>query len=268
VSTTVDADLSQLVWSGDSRWLGFTGVKVRQWDTRGGLGATYGSAVFGRIDLGDGTVRAGSTRQEDLSSLVIGGSGRVWVIGAVHFRQLGDWASPLTRVPPEDHPPTMASPDGRLALLGDTKETVPPDVTVAFLDRDESTMVALPAESRGDGTRAHTVGWLDDTHAVVDLTVLRAEPEGTADARRDLVIVDASAPDQEPRRVTEIDANLAEQGARLSVATDLMTTAQPTVARPVPPRPWSTTDKVLLGLGVALVAGLGLAFVVRRRRLP
>jgi len=99
------------------------------------------------------------------------------------------------------------------------------------------------------------VGWVGDEAAVV-----LASPTDEDNAHLpQLVLV---GPDVPARAIGRVEGS--PRG--LSLATDLMSLDRPTVERPAPDWPWSTTRWVLTGLGVALLLGLGWVVVLDRRR--
>ncbi len=137
------------------------------------------------------------------------------------------------------------APDGSTVGVGDC---CAPEAR--FVDTTAGT---ITTSSIADVSGTAPLGWLDDA-----LEVLRVQPQLQGDGS--LVLV---GPDRAARTVGSIDQDVPD----LSVAVDLMDGDRPTIARPAPGWPWSSTR---IGVTTALTLGgvvvLGALLLTGRRR--
>ncbi len=268
ITSGAGVDVTDLVWSPTSDWVAWSGPQATSWHLSRGFGAKYGPLAFGRIALATGAVEAATTKQD--RSVTVDSTGRVWLLGDRVAGALPDWAA---YAPASDGMINLVSsastsPDDTRVLLANNFPVSRPDLALIDLSAATSETAILPDGDYPSGILARPLGWIDPSHALVDLSRVRSVSAGQSETtRRDLAIVKVSDLGAAPRLVTRIDDGLANRAGSISVATDVMSVENPTVSRP-DPWPWTTPAKlVVAGLG-ALVLALAAAIAFRRRRLP
>lgn len=261
------ADLvTHLSWDPSSRWLAWCGAVV---EADGQRSST--AMVCGRVGFGAEVVEPFSWRE---GGLAIDARGRVTQTGGrFTWRWNGDPAveeTELVRDVAVDAPGAVAvaSPDGTTALLGSEE----PGQTARFLDRrtGEVTERELGKDLGlyDEGAEVHPLGWVDD-----DLAVALVMPAGDTTIPDDAQLVVMSAPSTPEERWTyrvvgHLDTweSSAFAPGSLSVAVDLMTLDEPTVATERPEWPGERGRWVPWTVGLLLLAGAAAAFLVVRRR--
>jgi hypothetical protein len=244
-------------WSPSSDWLAWRGDKVSEW-TRVSSGVT--GAVAGLIGPGADASQplpvlpnnaSVSYAPADDGTVSIVGDGRMLVVDGTSVErralQVGDRFSV-----------GAALVDGELydvRTAGGTRGySVHLDPTRERLD--------FPAQGMASQT-VDPVGWIDRRHLVARVSPpndnLGQEPAS------ELAVI-AIGDDPSYDVVGELEADVPQ----VSVATDLMTLEQPTVERPEPDWPWSTSRIVVTICLMVATALLGFVIVTwgRRRRAP
>ncbi|MEZ5093290.1 hypothetical protein [Nocardioides sp.] len=261
-------DVTDLVWSPQGRWLAWRGLQASRLSSDGvGVQGRFGREAIGRLDLTTGGIVQERLPAVAARGITVDEDGVVWVFGsrATASRTLPGWARrPASPPAPENlQESAPASPNGRVLLLGEGGAAASPAMVVAGLPGPEYADLN-PQFSAGSRASARTVGWIDDSHALVQVTGYGdREGDYTPVESLSLAIVDIRATSGDTRQVTHIDD--PESVRHLEVATDLMTLDRPTVSRP---GPWSFAGTLLVAGLSALVLALAVALVVRRRRLP
>ncbi len=259
-------DVDQITWSPDSAWLAWAGQSLISWSA---TNRAFETPVAGRV-----AVPTAQTRLVN-ESITMLDEQQPWDVGVTNQgrvvlwsgQTLAFWDGGEVRPVPsgantkrdQTAPPLAVSRKNHVALSPGTGRTPGIRVLSVSARTDEpwqpAGLVLVPDDTR----TLSAVGWLSD-----DLLLTLASPVAASGGSPWLGLGARGSDAARPEAVAEV-----ERGIRsLTVATDLVDPDAPTVDYPEPSWPWSTSDKVLLALGVALVAGLGLAFVVRRRRLP
>ncbi len=268
ITSGAGVDVTDLVWSPTSDWVAWSGPQATTWHWSGGVGAKYGPLAFGRIALATGAVEAATTKQD--RSVTVDSTGRVWLLGDGVSGALPDWAAYASASDGMNNMISSAttSPDDTGVLLANHIAVSRPDLALIDLPAATAETASLPDGDYPSGIEARPLGWIDTSHALVDLSPVRSvSANQSVTTRRDLAVVDVTDLGAAPRLVTRIDDDLAARAGSISVATDLMSVETPTVSRR-DPWPWTTPAKLAVaGLG-ALVLALAIALVVRRRRLP
>lgn len=246
--------VTRMHWSPGSRWLAWSGASLGSW-TAGSAGRS--TPVAGRIAPGATTsepIEASWVRTERATTIDDNG-----VVTVVLPKRFIRWdGAPLGSTPyaGSGRPPTSVAvaPDGLSLLLGSccTK-----DARTLATESGTVSTTRLP-DLPGSLLDTTALGWLDDGTAVVQAMPQGGGGEGAlvlvgADgSARDVGVLEDSAPDS------------------ISIAVDLMSSAQPTVARPSPDWPWSSERTwAVLGLGLlALLVAFYGWLVVRRPPAP
>lgn len=254
-------DVDRLAWSPDGRWLTWSGLRMRSWTPSN---STWEGFEAGRVRVEPAAPLVDERFPrpfDEPRAVAVSDEGRVvlWTSNAVATWDGAREQQAAVRSPGGAFDASVAlSAEGRFAMPLDFDDGTQGIGVFAVPDSLPETLRPEASLTTADGADLAPVGWL-----VADTLLTRTDEQDSGQVS--IGVVDAASdPPPSPEEVTIADGGLGS----LTVATDLVDPDAPTVDYPEPSWPWSTSDKVLLALGVALVAGLGLAFVVRRRRLP
>jgi hypothetical protein len=247
--------VSTIRWSPGGRWLVWSGYRMASWTEMSMGGSTRVAGVVAPDGTASSTLPGlgGNARV----SYAVSDAGQVSVVGDreryVDGGELSGGRRPLR---------AGGSFTIDAAYVGDALYDLRVKDTAYRFQLDAyhpaHTRLSLPADL--DGRAVVPLGWVDASHFLA-----RVGPEengSTPEALTGLALVGVGD-DPSYRVVGEIDEGVPT----LSVATDLIALDQPTVARPDPDWPWSTTRwLVTIGLGsVALIVVLWLVLLHRRR---
>ncbi len=246
-------------WSPDSRWLVWSGQVATRWVRQG---ASFGDReAAGLIAPGAPTSLPLPEPQntDEVTEYAVADTGAVAILTS---REVTFWDGGAT-VPD----PVQVADRNSYAMAGDYRDGSVVDLRAAYRGVDyrmarhdsQEASGGMPAELRD--RRLAVAGWTRDRQAVVQSSPL--EEHGAHPALEVLTLEDDGTVSS--REVAALDGSLGS----LSVATDLMTAAQPTADLPAPD--WVDTGHptwvwVLAGLGALLLGGLTLAFVFAARR--
>ncbi len=240
-------------WSPDGRWLAWHGRELASWTQFSVGGAAPVTGLIGPD--GDTSVPLPLMDRSAQVSYAPADDGTVAVVGD-SLMLLVDGAS-VERVP--------LRPEAGFSVGAAFVDGVLQDVRIND-DRGYSVHLVSGRErlafpnSGLDDRDVRPLGWVGERHLVAEVSLPDADRVGGRDS--ELAVIGVG---DEPSYdvVGEVDADVPP----LSVASDLMTLEQPTVARPEPDWPWSplrwlvTTG--LIGMAVLFVLGL---VVARQRR--
>ncbi|WP_181312008.1 hypothetical protein [Nocardioides campestrisoli] len=258
--------ISHVSWDPFGRWLAWCGGVV---EAEGQRSST--ELVCGRVGFGADVVEPFLWRE---GGLAIDVHGRVTQTeGRFTWRWNGDVAAKETELVRADAVDAVgavavASPDGSTALLGSEE----PGQAARFLDRrtGEVTERALGKDLAlyDEGAEVHPLGWIDDY-----LAVALVMPAGDTTYPDDAQLVVMSAPSIPEefwtyRVVGHVDARESSAFAprSLSVATDLMTLDEPTIATERPDWPGERGGWIPWTVGLLLLTAASAAFLLVRRR--
>ncbi|WP_435746048.1 hypothetical protein [Nocardioides sp. SYSU DS0663] len=236
--------VTRLAWSPGGRWLAWAGQVARSW-TAGSYGPDHD--VVGRI--GRDGAPAGSVRiDHDQLALAVGERGVVsWVVDGQLHRWDGQGDPRRTRLRMPGFPLTAAAlPDGALALGTE-------DLAAVLVEDGGTTAIEAAGSLPPVGG-----GSTDALGAVDDQVLLRTRSLDQAPG--ELLLLDR---DGGSRVVGTVESDVPDT---LTVAVDLMSPEEPTVARPEPEWPWST-ERWVATIAVGLGGVLLLVLLVRRRAL-
>lgn len=236
--------VGRLRFSPDGRWLVWVGRRLASW-TEGSVGG--GTSVVGRVAPGATTSESvtglgGGVDADMAGDLAVDDRG---VVSVLTGRRLVTWDGRIlsqVRLAVETSGPVSVRPDGSaLAVSGSD------GVALRRLDPATSRLTDVVT----DGPYLDPIGWVD---ADTTLTVVNGGELTTPTA------LALAGPDG-VRTVAQLDDGLPVP----SVAVDLVTAEQPTVARPAPDWPWPDGVRATVA-GLAAVVAVAALLAVRRAR--
>lgn len=256
----------RLVWSPDSRWLAWTGRRLRQFNSSGS-GAGPRSGVAGVIEPGSDRSRPlpdsfseHALAVTDAGVVVSGVRGEyaVWDDGLL--RRTG---KELVRYS-EQASVGAVSPDNRHVLLPRSR----PGRSVPVLDLETSQVLTSEVPAEVGDVVAQPLGWIDEELMVVQISKTFDHRAGGWSSEAPVIAVMSAPTAPGPstfRIVSQWASDDIPAPAGLWLAVDLMTAERPTAEFPEPDWPWSDERKVATGALAVLAAG-GAAYLLFRWR--